>query len=501
MNEKIEKKFEKAFSQLGETNPVFPMQAKRQMADMVEQIARANENILKRASTDHDIPHKAGFIAEEFHAETHNLDAILNDDSTRVYTDQYKEEWKRQGFNGNDTPDLIAVKDGKTTHQSQAKYYKSAKKTETEMRKIKNGEAKYKDMDSLLGPSDQVNPQDGKPSISQEARKTELKESTADGRKDVREAAKQVKEKATDRVSTGKSESTPLSKKEAEELAKDHKKSDHKNDLENKYQTESTIQQMKKAAKGAAAISAVMSGTYNTVLYCKMVKDGKMTEQEAVYKIISETASSAADSALKASAVTGTQSLIIRYGSKELVEKLTEQSLKGMMRSNVATVGVICAIDAIKDLVKLGSGKITKDEFYERQGKNMLNTATGATGGAVGFSVGVATATSLGYAAGSTGLIVFGAVGGITGGLIAGLAMQIAIENHIEQAYSDMLRNTTNLNQSLAILQNVSTNIFQGQVLFTEYLKEEERLDNSFSEKIEKLELSGSKMSAAIDAI
>ncbi len=500
MSERIEKRFEKVFSQLGETNPIFTLQAKQQMFDMVEQITKANNAFTDISGTNQTTAVKAGFAAEVSHAESHNLDAILNGDSTRVLTDN-DTEWYDNGFKKNDTPDLIAVKDGEVTHQSQAKYYKNSDSTAKAMRETKNGEAKYKDMDSLLGPSDQVNPDTDKASIRDQAHRTKLKESGPDGRKEVREAASQVEEKATDTVKTGESESTPLSKKEAEKLAKDHKKSEHKNGLENKYQTESTMQQMKKAAKGAATISAVMSGTYNTVIYCKMVKDGKMTEQEAVYKIISETASSAADSAVKASAVTGTQSLIVRYGSKELVEKLTEQSLKGMMRSNVATVGVICAIDAVKDLVKLGSGKITKDEFYERQGKNMLNTATGATGGAVGFSVGAATATSLGYTAGSTGLIVFGAVGGIAGGLIAGLAMQIAIENHIEQAYSDILRNTTNLNQSLAIFQNVSTNIFQGQVLFTEFLKEEERLDNSFAEKIEKIDLSGSKMSAAIDAI
>ena len=500
MSEKIEKKFEKAFSQLEETNPIFPLQAKQQMADMVEQIAKANSAFVDISNTNQTTAVKAGFAAEVSHAESHNLHAILKRDSTRVLTDN-DAEWYNYGFQKNDTPDLIAVKDGEVTHQSQAKYYQNSDKTAKAMREVKNGEAKYKDMDSLLGPSDQVNPENGKPSIQDQARKTRLKEIAPDGRAEVKEAATQVEKKATDTIDTGESQSTPLSKKDAEALAKDPKNAKHKNELEGKYQTESTVQQMKKAAKGAATISAVMSGAYNTVLYCKMVQDGKITEQEAVYKIISETASSAADSAVKASAVTGAQSLIVRYGSKELVEKLTEQSLKGMMRSNVATVGVICAIDAVKDLVRLGSGKITKDEYYERQGKNILNTATGATGGAVGFSVGTAAATSLGYTAGSTGLIVLGTVGGISGGLIAGLAMQIAIENHIEQAYSDMLRNTTNLNESLAVLQNVSTNIFQGQVLFTEYLKEEERLDNSFVDKLEKIESSGSKMSAAIDEI
>lgn len=499
MEERIEKKFEKSFSQLGETNQLFPLEAKQQMAKMVEEIAKANNIFTEISSTNQSTAVKAGFAAEVSHAESHNLDAILNDDTTIILTDNDK-QWYDYGLKKNDTPDLIAIKDGKITHKSQSKYYKDSDTTAKAMREVKNGEVKYKDMDSLLGPSDQVKPDGDSLSIQEQAKRTKIKEQHK-GRTKVSEASEMVEEKATDRINTGESESTPLSKKEAETLAKDHKKSKHKNDLENKYQTESTIQQMKKAAKGAAAISAVMSGTYNTVLYCKMVKDGKMTQEEAVYKIVSETASSAADSAVKASAVTGAQSLIIRHTSKELVEKLTEQSLKGMMRSNVVTVGVVCAIDTVKDLVKLGSGEITQNEFYERQGKNILNTASGATGGAVGFSVGTATATSLGYAAGSGEMIALGAVGGVAGGLIAGLAMQIAIENHIEQAYVDIIRNTTNLNESLSILQDVSTNIFQGQILFTEYLEIEKKLDSSFSQRVHNIDASGSKMSSVIDEL
>lgn len=501
MQENMDNKFEKAFSQLGETNPIFPIQAKKQMADMVEQIARSNENILSRSNTNQGVAHKAGFIAEEFHAETHNLDAILNNDGTRLYTDQYKEEWTKQGYKGNDNPDLIAVKNGEVTHKSQSKYYKDAQTTATKMRELKDGKIKYENMDSLLGPSDQINPQDGKPSIKEQAHKTELKENTPDGREKVREAAEFVKEKATDKINTGKSESASLSKKEAEDLAKSPEDSKKKNDIENSYQTKSTIKQMKQAAVGAASISAIMSGTYNTVRYCKMVKDGIITEEAAVYKIIAETASSAADSAIKASAVTGAQSLLVRYGSKELVGKLTEQSLRGMMHSSVVTVGVVCAVDAVKDLVKVGSGKITIDEFYDRQGKNVLNTTAGTMGGAVGYSVGVAAATSLGYAAGSTSLVLMGALGGISGGLIAGMAMQIAIENHIEKSYSDMVRNTENLHQSMLLLEQISVNMFQGQLIFTEFLKEEERLDKNFAEKINNINVSGLRMSSAIDSI
>lgn len=499
--EEIERKYEKSFSQLGEINPIFPYMAKKQMSDMVEQIAKSNEVYEKISSTNQNNAVKAGFVAEEWHTQTHNLDATLNNDSTKVYSDNYK-EWFDQGYSKNDVPDLIAVKDGQVIHKSQLKYYSDADKTAKAMRDLdRNGNVKYGDMDSLVGPSDQINSIDGKSTVKQQAQRTVNKENMDTGRENVRKAAQEVVDKATDKIDTGESQSRTLSKRESEELAKNHENSKYKKDIENEYQTKSTTQQVKNAAIGAAAMAAITSGVFNTVKYCQMVKDGKITEKEAVYKIVAETASSSADSALKAGSVAGAHSLIIRYGSKELIEKMTEQSLKGMMRSNVVTVGVLCSVDVIKDLVKLGIGEITKEQFYERQGKGVLNTGSGVVGGSLGFSVGTSIATSLGYVSGSGVMLTLGTIGGISGGLIAGLAMQIAIENHIEKAYSDMIRNTGNLKESMSILQDVSNNIFQGQIIFTEFLKEEQRLNTSFANQMKKLDASGKNMSNAIDLI
>ncbi len=495
LKEDIDLKYEKAFKQLGETNPIFPYFAKKQMGDLVEQIAKSNDIYKNISSTNQDLAVKAGFSAEEWHTQTHNMDAIVKNDGTRVYTDNY-EEWYQNGYKKNGTPDLIAVKDGEVIHESQLKYYKSGNDTAKAMREIdRNGNIKYEDMDSLIGPSDQMD------DITKSARRTELKESTPNGRGRVKEASQMVKEKVADKIDTGESKSTSLSKKESEQLAKDQTKFDKKTEIENKYQTQSTINQMKIAAIGAASMAAVTTGVFNTIRYCQMAKDGKITEEEAVYKIIAETASASTDSAVKASATVGTHSLIIRYGSKELVSKMTEQSLKGMMRSNVVTVGVISSIEAIKDLVKLSTGSITKEQFYERQGKGILNTTSGVVGGSLGFSVASSIGTSLGYVSGTTMMTTLGVVGGISGGLIAGLAMQIAIENHIENSYKDIVRNTNNLKESLDILNQVSSNIFQGQILFSAYLEREKELDENLNKKLKDINQAGTKMSNAIDLI
>ena len=67
-----------------------------------------------------------------------------------------------------------------------------------------------------------------------------------------------------------------------------------------------------------------------------MVREGKLSEEEAVVEILVETASSAADSAVKAGSVVGAQSLLVRYGSeKVLIDTLSKQGLKSLAKTNV----------------------------------------------------------------------------------------------------------------------------------------------------------------------
>lgn len=137
--------------------------------------------------------------------------------------------------------------------------------------------------------------------------------------------------------------------------------------MESGYKTASTLQQMGKAAAGAVAMSAVICGTLNVVRYIQMVQEGKLSEEEAVIEILVETTSSAADSAVKAGSVVGAQSLLVRYGSeKVLIDTLSKQSLKSLAKNERRCRGGVCAIDAVKDLVTLGLGKLSREEFFER---------------------------------------------------------------------------------------------------------------------------------------
>ncbi|MDM8548954.1 hypothetical protein QUF72_02705 [Desulfobacterales bacterium HSG2] len=485
-NKRIEEKYEKVFSQLGEIQTIFPATAKFEMAQMIEQAARSSENIKNIVSTNQEIGVKAGFVAEEFHVETFNLDAIYKGKDIRAITENYP-EWNKFDLKKNDSvADIALIKNGKLIHKSQSKYWSDSRQTANEMGRMKDGHHQYNEADSFIGPSDQVNPTDGAESIAEKSHRTFLK--NKDTRPGVANAARNVEEKVADRLKD-EAASKPLGKKGAEKIAKNPDSKIRKK-VHDQYQRASTAKQMKQAAVGAVTISAVMSGAFNTVTYCKMVREGKMSESEAVVKIIGETASSAADSALKASANVGIQSLTVRYGSREVTEQIAKNSFKNLVKTNAVTVGVICGIDMIRDLVRLAAGKMDKQEFETRNGRNVLNTSAGVMGAGVGCNV----ATSIPMAGA-------GFIGGIAGGLIAGLAMQFAIENHIEKPYQELISNTVALTQSMQIFQQVSENIFKGQVVFGAFLEEERKLNAKFENQSKRISMAGDKMKNAIDKL
>ena len=497
----IERKFEKAFEQAASLNPIFPAVAREQMAQLVEVMATSNKHIESILSTNQSAAIKGGFIAEEFHAETFNLDATLNGDKARAFTDRYGEwsehSWDGRPLHANDTPDIIVSRDGVVSTSGQLKYNCTPEETARQMSQTKVDGPKYEKVDQLIGPNDQVNPAGDVVSVKEHAQaKAEALRSTNGDPSQV-QAYEQTCAKSSGTLKNGKSSSTSLTKADADTLGSGDKK--HLRQVESAYQTKSTIQQMGNAAVGAAALSAVVSGSMNTVRYVQLARDGKITAQEATVKIVGETVAAAADSALKASANAGVQSLIVRYGSeKAAIAVLAKQGLGSMLKSNAVSVGVVCAIEAVKDLVRLGMGDINKDEFFERQGKGVMMTSAGVVGGSLGTAGATAIAGMLGAGAGTTALTVASVIGGLSGGMIAGLAMTLAIENGIEKPYRDLVQNTSYLHEAAQELERVSQTALMGQILFTRYLEVDASLDRQIASQFEKIDASGNEALSAI---
>ncbi len=510
-DDSVEKKYEKAFEQAGYLQPGFAANAKREMAQMVEIMARSHENMDSILSTNQNAAVKGGFMAEEFHAETFNLDATLKGDNAKAYTDRY-EEWGNLEWNGaklrkNDVPDIVVSRDGKVTTTTQAKYYDSAEKTSAEMSQTSDGKIKYENVNQLLGPEDQVNPQykqvpgESKPVATTTIRDHANAKADAlqarNGDKTEIEAYRQTAKKNTDKLTDEKSSSTALSKDDANKLGSGDKSKLEK--IESEYQTKSTLKQMGNAAVGAAAISAVVSGSMNTVRYIQLAREGRLTAAEATIKIVSETVAAAADSAVKASANAGVQSLMVRYGSEKVaMEVLAKQGLKSMMKSNAVTVGVVCAVDAVKDLVLLGMGNLTKEEFFEHQGKGLMTTSAGVVGGSLGMAGATSIATVLGAGSGSLAMTAASLVGALSGSMIAGLAMSLAIENGVEKPYKDLVSNTITLHAAARELDSVSRVALQTQTFFLQYLQADAELEEALQDQFDRIDQAGAR---ALDAI
>lgn len=498
MESKEKTKFSEVFSQAASINPAQTIFAKEQMAQLIEEHFKSQELFNKINSTQNNYASKGGFDAEIWHAHSFNNDAILKGNSNRAYTDKHA-GWSDFELNGkqlspNDSRvDIVIGKDGKIDTSAQSKFNADYKSTARELSAYTDNGPKYKDADTLLAPSDQV--ENVRDLSNRVADSMDINKSQNTPRRDAySQTATKVKGKITD----GKSSSTELSKAEADELGKG--KLDKVNELDSKYQTQSTFQQMGKAAAGAAAFTAVASGVMNTVTYIQMAREGKISSEEAVLKILGETASSAADSAVKASLQVGVNSYLTRSVSREVATNiLAKQGMSSMLRSNAVTVGVVCAVDCVKDLVKFGSGKITEQEFYDRQGKNLLNTSAGVIGGSLGTSAAASAASMLGIGTTSLGYSALMLSGGLAGGLIAGMAMSLAIENGIEAPYRDLVKNTDALRDTANELMRTTKTIYLGQKLMEQFVKENSRLDKEFNNHLSDIEVEQNNARNAID--
>lgn len=493
MQEK-KKYIEQSVTQTISLHPKFGNEARYEMAEMKYVISTFNEHIDNEIMTNRHIASKAGYIAEEAHAETFILDAISKGDKARAYTDKCN-EWGELELNGrklhaNDRPDIVIAEDKKITTTIQSKYCRSSEETARQMTEKSPGEYPYQDMDQLLGPKDQINHEyKNVPGEFEPIGTTTIKDHSnakadaleARGEKSRADAYRNTAKKATDRISNGKSESTPFTNQEMKDMASGDKSALEK--VESKYQTESTIKHMGQAAVEAGAVSALLGGAANTLRCIKKVKDGEITVEKAALEIVKETACAAADSAVKASVNAGIQSLAVRYGTEEAaIEVLAKQGMKSLLKTSAITIGATCAIEGIKDLVRLGCGQISKEEFMNRQGQGALMTTSGTLGGAFGVELGTAVGTALGASEGW--LAVASTVGGLAGGLMAGLAMTIAMGYGVERPFRELVKNSEIMLDSLRSGVTCAKTMANGAKLANEFVKADQQMELIFQDQI-----------------
>jgi len=472
----------RVLSSLVAANAAWPKSAQDQMMKMVDEIVDRNEHIQNIIGTGQSIPIKSGFVLEEIPAETFNLESILQSKTARVLTDRDM-SWPL-GVN-DPVSDMVIMDNGSILHSSQAKLYRTASDTAKAMREVRpDGSHHYRGADSFLGSSDQVNPVNGLRGISDELHRTAL--SNSKSRPHVANAAKYVKNRVSDKLQHDGIESRPLSRAEAHNVAKDNSDGhDLRRNYQNDYMNMSTLHQMQKAAVGAAAISAVIVGTLSTAKYLKLVKEGKITQGDAIKGIIKNTVASAADSALKAAVAAGAVSTVTKIAAGTVAQR----AMSSMLARGAVGGAAICAVDAIQSIVMVAAGKMTPAQMETRVGKNLLQT----TGAVIGSSVGVNIATSLGATAGLATIL-----SGVAGALIVGVAVTLAIENGVEKTYREVLANTTAIASAGKAMQECAEVMAYGQKAFMGFLVMDSSLDQATQDQFQRLDDLGLDMKNAI---
>ena len=434
---------------------IWPSAAADQMGKIIEQ-CNLTDSIMAtdaRISGGAPLATRAGFVAEELHAETFNLDAILKDKDVRAFTDKYP----NSPLGTNDpVNDIAIVKNGEKVQGAQLKYYKDGEKTANAFREYgKDGQPHYKETDSMVCPADQLE------DVKAAARKTELK--NQDTRPQVADAAKEVQKKVTDRLKEDGVESRPVTKKEAETVAKggNDGKGAHRK-IQNQYKTASTLQQSARAAAGAAVVTTVIAGTINTVNCLSKVNKGQMSPADAVKYILKNTAIAASDSALKAAGATAAVSLTARA----LPQLFSGTALQANFATGAVGGAAVCAIDLVECLVMVSAGKMTWKQLEERTGKNIFQTGAGVVGASIGGT--------LGSVAGPIGTMV----GAMIGGMITSVATTVAIENHIEKPFREIMDNARSLTEAETMMSNAVDYLAHAQNAMEQF-----RIGLFFSEK------------------
>lgn len=327
-----------------------------------EAIKSANESMYNTITTKSGLinqnPNLDGFIAEQYHVNSFNLEAKLKGSEYRSEVVLPKDG---QTYGKNSVDIVIKDKSGKIVKRYQSKYCADAQSTQ---RALDNGD--YRGQRKLV----------------------------ADGQaKDINNATECIE--SPDGI-----KSKPLSKQSAKDLQQEAQ-SGNWNELNwNEYKTKDLAIGIGKQA-GYAALQGAAIGA-GLELATKVWNGEEIKGEEVVEKAIT----SGADFGIKA-ATAGALKVGVEKGIINVIPK-------GTPAGTIANIAYV-AIENVKVLTKVANGELTLKEGFEKMEQTTVATVAGIAAGAKGAAVGA----QIGLAFGPIGAAVGGFVGG-TVGYIAG---------------------------------------------------------------------------------
>ncbi len=363
------------------TSHMSTQEASRYLQGLDDALANANDSLYRTIHTQSGAisqnPHLDGFIAEQYHAQTFNLNAEATGSPYRAKV----LEPTGHGYSKNSVDIVIVDENGKVVRRYQSKYYKDADAT---AQAFERGD--YRGQRKLV-------PKDQEQDIPQ---KTTTVIEAPDG-----------------------TTSKPLSKKKAKELQKEAQ-SGQWNDLNwNEYQIKDLAIGIGKQA-GQAALLGVAVGV-GTDIAQKVWNDEEIDGEELV-----ETAlTSGADFGIKA-ATAGA----IKVGvEKEILTTIP----KGTPASTIANIAHI-AVEDVKVVGKMATGELTFREGVEQIEQTTVAAVAGVTASAEGVAIGATIGTVFGPVGAVVGGFIGGSIGYMAGSEVGRTAVKIAQEARAEAA-------------------------------------------------------------------
>lgn len=326
---------------------------------------KLSETILTKQGVVNQNPNLDGFIAEEYHAQTFNLNAEANGSKFRA------EVCKPDGKYGKNSVDIV-IKDenGKIVRRYQSKYCKNAKETSKSFE-----EGDYRGQQKLVpdGQHEEIN-----------------KKCT-----NVLEAPDGTK-------------SNPLPKKTAEELRDDAQSGNWKEWDWNQYKTKDLVKGIAKQARSAALQGAAIGAGID-------VAEKLFTGKDIKSKDVLKTAlKSGADSGAKA-ALAGALKVASEKGVIRLIPKGTPVGVF----ANIACI----AVENIKIIAKIANGELSMQEGLYK----MEEIAVAMIGGFVLMGKGAAIGGTVGLVFGPVGVAIGSFIGGTIGYMMGSKAGEIFV--------------------------------------------------------------------------
>jgi len=318
---------------------------------------RAQANLAEHvaATGDRPVPQAQGNFAESYHAETFNVDAVLNrmeDVQARVLNS-----------NGYKSTDIVLKNDGETFREYGLKYYKSGQESV-------NAQKGYPGQERLI-PEEQLE-------AAQKYIRRQSAKDQATGRSNRlrnAEELERIENRLTGRIQEGDAESRPLSREESAERLKEARRNGQLERPAPQIDREVLARESLRSGAIAAGITVAMAAApriYEELRYWH--SEGRF-RKGALRNVLEQPSKLAAESGVRGALATPT-TLLARKGIFGGAARDVSPPLVGAL--------TYLAVEGGKDFLKYRRGDLSGEWFADGMMRKSLGAASGAYGAALG---------------------------------------------------------------------------------------------------------------------